>query len=265
MSVSREAARQRSLMSALTSPSWQRGAGEPLSGWLHPAPAAAAGLAAYRTNAAAHAERALLAAYPTVQRLLGDEAFAALARAHWHADPPLRGDLAQWGGGLAGFVADDAQLAELPYLADVCRLEWAVHQAEQAADATPAPDLALLGRVDPDRLRVRLCADTALVESAYPVVTIWHAHRSGSDGADAFAQARDALAARQAETALVQRDGWRASVRALPAADARFTAALLQRASLAAALRLAGSDFSFETWLIAVLQRGAVAAIEELP
>jgi hypothetical protein len=94
------------------------------------------------------------------------------------------------------------------------------------------------------------------------VVTIWQAHRDHA--ADAFAPARTALAARQAETALVQRQGWRATVRALPAAEARFIAALLHREPLAAALQAAGDDFDFESWLIAALQGGAIAAVEEL-
>ena len=137
-----------------------------------------------------------------------------------------------------------------------------MHQAEQAADAQAASGLPLLGSVDPHALRVRLQPGSALLASAYPVATIWLAHRR--DATDAFAPAREALAARRAETALVQRRGWRATVRALDAAEARFTAAL-QRRPLAAALHAAGADFSFEAWLIAALRDGAIAAVEEMP
>jgi len=256
--MTREAQRQQALLRAL----WRDAPDATLAGWLREPAQAGAGLQAYRANAGAHAERALTAAYPTLQQLLGGESFAALARAHWQADPPLRGDLALWGAGLAAFIADDAQLAAEPYLADMARLDWAVHQAEQAADAQDPQGLPLLAEVDPQHLRLRLQPGCALLASAYPIATIWLAHRGGGD--DAFAAARTALAARQAETALVQRQGWRATVRALPPAEARFTRALLGARPLADALRAGGGDFDFQTWLIAALQGGAIAAAEEL-
>ena len=274
--MTREAHRQQALLRAL----WRDAPDAVLAGWMRESTQVGAGLQAYRANAGAHAERALAAAYPTLQQLLGNESFAALARAHWQADPPLRGDLAWWGAGLAAFIADAAQLAADPYLADMARLDWAVHQAAQAADAQDVQGLSLLAQVDPQHLRLRLQPGCALLVSAFPVATIWRAHHGGADpsddysiahsdndrdDADPFAAARAALAARQAESAWVQRQGWRVQVRALPAAEARFTRALLQRLPLADALQAAGADFSFETWLIAALQNGAIAAAEEMP
>ena len=51
----------------------------------------ARGLKVYQANGHLLAERALQAAYPVVAQLLGGESFADLARAVWHAHPPLRG------------------------------------------------------------------------------------------------------------------------------------------------------------------------------
>lgn len=261
--AAREAQRQQALLRAL----WREAPAAALTDWLRAPARADEGLQAYRANAAAHAERALAAAFPTLRQLIGEASFAALARAHWRADPPLRGDLAQWGAGLPAFIADDAQLADEPYLADMARLDWAVHQAEQAADAQDAQGLALLAETDPQHLRVRLQPGTALLMSAYPIVTLWLAHRApvSDDGSDAFAAARVALAARQSESALVQRQGWRASVQALAPAEARFTQALLRLQPLATALQAGGDDFAFEPWLIAALRSGAIAAVEEMP
>ena len=90
------------------------------------------GLQAYRANAAASARRAMADAYPTVQQLLGCEAFAALTQAHWHGQRPRRGDLAVWGEALPDFIANADQLAAEPYLADVARLHSAPHQARRA-------------------------------------------------------------------------------------------------------------------------------------
>ncbi|MGH6626932.1 MAG: HvfC/BufC family peptide modification chaperone, partial [Burkholderiaceae bacterium] len=85
------------------------------------------GLNAYQANGHAVAGCSLRAAYPVLAQLLGEDSFEALACALWHARPPARGDLALWGEDLASFVAASAQLADEPYLADVARVEWALH------------------------------------------------------------------------------------------------------------------------------------------
>lgn len=253
----REALRQQTLLRAL----WHDARSAVVGGWLRDGPKLARGLAAYQANAGALAERALGAAYPTVAQLVGDESFGALARAFWHAEPPQRGDIGEWGAGLAAFVAADAQLAGEPYLADVARIDWAVHAAERAADATPPRGLEALADGGPRVLRLQ--PGTTLVSSAHPVATIWLAHRSTA--ADRFAPVRAAFAEGRAEHALVQRRGWRAEVRAVGAAEAGFTAALLRGDTLGAALDAAGPAFDFETWLVAALQAGAVAGLEETP
>lgn len=251
-----EALRQQMLVRAL----WGDARPGAVGGWMRDGARFERGLRAYRAHAGALAERALGAAFPTVAQLLGDGSFAKLARAFWHADAPQRGDIAQWGAALPEFVAADAQLADLPYLADVARLDWAVHRAEQAADGGGAAQgLPLLGAHDPAALRLALAPGTALLASAYPVVTLYHAHRS--QAADRFAPAREALAAGRAETALVRRCGWAAAVSALDVPGARFTAALLAPVSLAQALADAGDDFAFEPWLIEALQTGLLDAV----
>jgi Putative DNA-binding domain len=255
--LQKEALRQRMLLRAL----WRDARPAVVAGWLRDGPRFERGLAAYRANAGALAERALAAAFPTVAPLLGDEAFAALARAFWHAAPPARGDMALWGEALPGFIAADAQLAEEPYLADVARLDWAVHRAEHAADASPPTGLQRLADGDLARLRLQLQPGAALVVSPHPVVAIWRAHRDTH--AERFAPVRAAFAAGRGETALVLRHGWRVDVLSLEPAPARFCAALLRNAALAEALATAGDGFDFETWLVDALQRGAVAAVTE--
>jgi hypothetical protein len=107
---------------------------------------------------------------------------------------------------------------------------------------------------------LRLAPGTALVESRHPIVTIWQAHRSNA--ADRFAPVRAAFETGAGECALVARLGWRATVRALPAGEARFTQAVLNNRSLGDALVDAGDDFDFEAWLIAALQQQRLAAVE---
>ena len=255
--LQKEALRQQMLLRAL----WRDARPGVVAGWMRDGARFERGLAAYQANAGALAERALGAAFPTIAALLGDESFARLARTFWRTEPPARGDMALWGAALPAFIAADAQLAPEPYLADVARLDWAVHAAAQAADAVAPAGLPRLADTDPARLRLQLQAGTALIVSPHPIVAIWQAHRR--DDADRFAPVRAAFAAGLGECALVRREGFRAAVHALDAPAARFTAALQRGAVLAAALAEAGAGFDFEPWLVDALQAGAIAAVTE--
>jgi hypothetical protein len=259
----REQERQQALLQAL----WRTSPDAALQPWLQATAVerAARGLATYRANAGAHAERSLAAAFPTVQALIGDEAFAALARAVWRAHPPERGDMACFGAALPAFLAADGGLPDLPYLLDSARLDWALAQAEAAPDtALDAPSLALLGSVDADRLQARLAPGFAVLRSAYPVVSIWQAHQPVGDAAQALATAQQALREGRGETALVWRQGWKARAEALnDEADARWCEALLQPLSFAAGLDRAGASFDIEHWLPRALQQGWLLGVIE--
>lgn len=259
MSADKEALRQRMLLRTL----WRDARPGVLAGWTRDGRLFERGLQAYRANAGALAERALAAAFPTLQQLLGDESFAALARHFWLADPPAQGDIGTWGEGLAGFVGRAPTLASEPYLADVARLEWAVHRAASAADDdAPVAGLERLAHGDPAALCLRPRAGTVLLMGAHPAVSIWQAHRlPAGRHPDRFDAVRAALAQNRAEAGLVWRTGWQVQVAALEPAEARFTHALLQGQSLGTAWQAAAASaaFDFEPWLLAQLQRGWIA------
>src|SRR5689334_23066031 len=98
--VAREALRQRALVAAILAASEDDVA---VDGALD-ATSVEHGLAAYRGNLGATAERALAAAFPTVQRAVGETAFAALAREHAREVPPTLGDLGEWGASLPAWL-----------------------------------------------------------------------------------------------------------------------------------------------------------------
>ena len=256
--LQREALRQRMLLRAL----WANARPGVVGGWLRDAPPRATrGLQAYRANAGAVAERALAAAFPTLAQLIGDESVAALARAFWHAHAPERGDIAMWGDALPAFVAAAPQLADEAYLADVARLDWALHRAEGAADRGPGVvGLERLADADPAMLHLRPADGLSLLCSAHPIVSIWQAHHRHD--AQRFAPVREAFARGRGESALVWRDGFKAVAVALPEADARFMQALLDGAALAPALDAAGLAFDFDAWLRRALRQGWLAAVE---
>jgi len=221
----------------------------------------ARGLSAYRANAWASAERALASSFSTVLALMGEEAFAALARAYWQACPPARGDLAWLGEQLPDFMRNSPQLQDEPYLPDSARLDWLLACAEGAADAEPDPgSLGLLAEHEPQQLRLRLMPSVHRLRSEHPVLAIWQAHHS--DEPDPFAPARAAMAAGEGSLALVWREGWRARAMALEPAAWCFTEALLAGQDLAQALESGGADFDFAAWLAQAIQQGWLHRVE---
>lgn len=193
-----------------------------------------AGLLAYRRNAQALADKALAAVFPRLRELLGDAQFAALAWTFWRRCPP-QGELGGWGRELSGFLAAQPGMdAEPPALA---RLEWALHEAERAADAAlDAGSLELLGNSDPGAL--------------------WLLPRPG---------ARLLMPERR----LVWRRGWRAQWCELTKAEADFwTRLFVERQSLGTALEgclSAHPDFDFTAWLPRALGEDWLWAVTRAP
>src|SRR5205085_2247436 len=122
---------------------------------------------------------ALSATYPVVRRLVGAAFFDEAARRHALAVPSTSGDLSRYGVGFAAFLEAYEPARELRYLPDVARLEWALHECDQAADAAGL-DLATLAGVAPGeegRVRLALHPAVRLVASEYPVLSIWEANQ----------------------------------------------------------------------------------------
>jgi len=206
------------------------------------------GVQAYRANAHASAERALRVACPTLHALLGGDDFAHLARDFWHAHPPQRGDLGEWGGALPGWIAGHPGLAQWPYLADCARLDLALHHCERAADAAlDAASLALLSSTEPNRLSLRLMPGVQALASNWPVASIHAAHAGGDERL--FEVARERIEQAMGEVVVVAREGWRGVVHRTEAPGLAFMQALARGVDLAQALDAAGEGFDFAAWL----------------
>lgn len=227
---------------------------------------AARGLMAYQANGHALAERPLAAAYPVIEMMLGQQNFAALARDLWHHHPPVSGDLAHWGDALPDFLAQSDALSDTPYLADVARVEWALHRAASAADAaTDGASFARLTAQDPAALTLKLSPGTVLVTSAFPVASLLLSHRHAQPS---LAQAAQRLREGVAETALVWRQGLQPRVAQANPVEAALLRALLQGQNLAAALDTAlATDttdtqaFDFSIWLTHAVTTGLVTGV----
>ena len=139
--------------------------------------------AVYRNNVAVGLIEALRAGFPVVDRLVGAEFFAAMARRHALQRLPASPVLLAYGGDFPAFVAAFEPAAALPYLADVARLEWLWLEAYHAAEAEP---LALedLRRVPVEQLpelRLSLHPSVRFAQFAHPALTIWRAHQQADE------------------------------------------------------------------------------------
>ena len=87
--------------------------------------------------------------YPVTRRLVGADFFTVMAEQFVASHPPNHGWLSAYGADFADFVAQYRPAAELGYLADVARIEWARVRAASAPDA-PLLDLTALEFMDPE-------------------------------------------------------------------------------------------------------------------
>ncbi len=145
---------------------------------------AARHLQVYRNNVFESLSGALKAVYPVVERLVGAGFFAYAADGYIRGFPPTSGNLHDFGGRFAGFLAGFGPARELAYLPDVARLEWAWHRAFHAADADPLA-LARLAAIAPEQygqLRFRLHPSAQLVASDYPLLRIWQVNQPDYPG-----------------------------------------------------------------------------------
>jgi len=217
------------------------------------------GIQAYQRNAHVLAERALRAAYPVLAHLLGNASFGDLARAHWHAYPPLRGDIAEWGANLAEFVASSAQLQEEPYLPDVARAEWALHRCALAQDRdADLSTLALLTTEDPQTLTLSLATGLATLGSSWPLASLLLAHLGTSPS---MAELARQLQSGVAQDTVLWRAGFQPQVREALPGERVLLHALQDGIALEPALNAAtGLDFS--QWLPMAVQTGLVLGAE---
>ena len=144
-------------------------------------------LAIYRRTIRSNYRNALGATYPVIRRIVDTPFFHAAVDAYVEACPSRSGDLNAYGATFGDFLADYPPASGLPYLPDVARLEWAIDEANRAADSSsrPAAVLEALARVPPERLpalRLRTDPSCRLVASAFPVLAIWQVNQPGHHG-----------------------------------------------------------------------------------
>lgn len=201
-------------------------------------PLATTRIAVYRNAVRANQRGALAAAFPVVEQMVGPAFFNEAADRCLSAHPSDSGDLHDLGAAFPGFLSEYSHAAELPYLGDLAALEWALHRAFHAADATPVgvEALAAVPADALDRLVLVPTAGAALIASAWPILTLWRAHQPGETWPEGFQLDPNGT---QKEAVAVYREGFECVAEALDPGRAALLSASLAGQPLAAALAAA--------------------------
>lgn len=220
-------------------------------------------LEAYRRNVFANLCSALALTYPVTQRIVGDAFFREMARAYVRTEPSRSGDLNDYGANFSSFIASYPHATNLPYLADVARLEWQRQILELAADANtaildvPFAALATTPADCYDALFFELDPALRRLNSAWPLTDIWGVNQLDFSGDMQVDFSRSCQL-------LLWRSPSRVELAALDSAEASFLDALIAGHALAPAATCALEiDTSFDLgaclqrWIAAGVLRGA--------
>lgn len=193
--------------------------------------AAQARIRIYRNNILHNYCAALRDVYPVVERLVGEDFFAFAARRYIPGHPSQHGNLHRFGAGFGAFLDAFDPAAGVPYLGDVARLEWLMHESFHAADhrGMERGRLAALAQDGIPALRLLLHPACRLIDSRFPVHRIWQANQP-----DAPQQTLE-LGSGGARL-LIRRSGHAVELQEIEAAEHAMLSALLRGAPLHEAL-----------------------------
>lgn len=112
-------------------------------------PAASAGLSVYRNTIARGCVDALVAQFPTVERVVGPAWLAAAAATFAPAHPPRQASLLSYGEAFPAWLRDFPPAIEMSFLGGLATLDLLWTEAQLAADAAPL-DASALAAVTPN-------------------------------------------------------------------------------------------------------------------
>jgi len=173
----------------------------------------------------------LAARYPVTRRIAGELSFRVVARRFIRREPPGAPIPRAYGDRFPRFLRSLGNAASIEYVADVAELEMLRGRARYAADVRPlaAEELSLLRTQRRNELRVALHPSVCLLESRFPIVTIWESNQTDDRMIDRW----------RAEAALVARPFHAVEVRRLPPGGFAFLRALSDGHTAAAAVAIA--------------------------
>lgn len=148
------------------------------------------GFSVYRNTVLKGTTDALLANFPTVERLVGNEWFRAAAILHAHQTPPTDARLLYYGADFPAFLDDFEHAQQLPYLGNVARLDRLWNEVHSEADE-PDLDLSVFADFTPEKMSLMRLKPRASARWVWfadqPAYSIWRLNREHLDMPDDLA------------------------------------------------------------------------------
>lgn len=140
---------------------------------------AAGAMAVYRNTVLHGAVEALRSNYPVVEQIVGSEMFAQVAVDYASECPPRRAVLALYGARFADWLVEQSWIGDLPYLADVARVERLHIECLMSADAQAFSDPQVRETCRHSDARLGLHPSVRFAWLKTPAMSIWLAHQQG--------------------------------------------------------------------------------------
>lgn len=216
-------------------------------------------VAVYRNNVQRSLINALAQTFPVTEQLVGAAFFQAMAACFVQRHPPNSPILSHYGAEFPAFVAQFEPVAQLHYLPDLARLEFARVLAYHAGDTDPI-DQETIGRAlaMPEMLplmQLQLHPSVQTIASSHGIVSLWQAHQHEGE--------QESVDITQDESVLVLRHGLDVLVLQESPGTVAFVAAVKEGIVLGEAAETAAVHPSFD--LSAVFSRllsfGAICAL----
>lgn len=117
----------------------------------------------YQNNFRGSLVEALLGVFPIVSAFVG-EVFTRTAIKHFvEMSPPNEACLSSYGSAFSDFLKDYEHASDVPYIADLARVEWAVFDAQHQKEVTPTVK----------ENQRQLNPNVQLLSSDYPLLNLW--------------------------------------------------------------------------------------------
>jgi hypothetical protein len=182
------------------------------------------GLAAGRNANAVALLRALADNFPTIARMLGEDAFLEVASRFITEHPPTALASDFYGDRFPAFLRRIGSTASAEYVADIAAIDAALIAARTTADAMAVPYGDCLIPFDDLSARLVLHPSAVLLQSRFPAVSGWRANQPRGDRWVRRWEAEDAMVA----CTRLEAEVWR-----LPSGGRACLSALMDGASLA--------------------------------
>jgi hypothetical protein len=209
----------------------------------------------YRNNVTYSLKSALGEIFPSVLKCCGEDRFSHVSSLYVRDHPPTSRLLFEYGGKFGDFLDTfEPARQQMPWLADLARLERAWLDAWHSADETPlaSESLSTFAPEDMERLVFAPHSAMMVLESRFAIYDLFLAARNDQDIA--------AVELRNPQSVLVTRPRFDVELRLLPLGGATFFTALQAGMTLGdaagAALAEAG-DFDLASAIAALLAAGA--------